>query len=149
MTELLIAKYFDFQGTLVDVRGIRHLLDSPGRYDSFHRATLSCPPIPWVVSEARNAHIRGETVLLGTGMNEKYRRIVTWWLADHEVHVDDLQMRGDDDFRKDYVIKNEMRERWQQTHRIDHAWDDNPAVIEHVWAAHNIPHTTVPGWEEG
>lgn len=150
MTELIDAVYFDFQGTLVDVRGIRHLLkDVPKRYDAFHWATASCQPISWVAAEARKAHAEGLAVLLGTGMNEKYRRVPSWWLADHDVHVDDLRMRGNDDFRKDFIVKNEMVDRWQQRFRFVHAYDDNPAVIAHVWKARGIPHTTVPGWEEG
>lgn len=145
---LIKAKYFDFQGTLVDVRGIRHLLDGPGKFDAFHRATINCPPITWVVAEARKAHEDGFAVLLGTGMNEAYRRVVTWWLAEHSVHVDDLQMRPDGDFRKDFMLKNEMRARWQQTHEFVEAFDDNPGVVKHVWEAAGIPCTTVPGWEE-
>lgn len=142
------AKYFDFQGTMVDVRGIRHLLNSPGSYHAFHLATVNCPPITWVLAEARKATADGEAVLLGTGMNESYRSLVSWWLASHDVHVDDLVMRPDGDFRKDYLVKNEMRERWQQVYTIAHAYDDNPGVIEHVWQANNIPYTKVPGWEE-
>jgi hypothetical protein len=150
MNDLINAYYFDFQGTLVDVRGIRHLLETtPKRYDSFHYATASCPPISWVASEARRAHEEGFAVLLGTGMTERFRPLVNFWLASHEVHVDDLQMRPDDDFCKDFILKNRMLRRWQNTHRFVHAYDDNPAVIEHVWAAANIPHTTVPGWGEG
>lgn len=150
MTELIDAVYFDFQGTLVDVSGIRHLVEGEKRnFDAFHWATANCLPIQWVMAAARKAHADGLVVLLGTGMNEKYRRMPSWWLASHEVHVDDLQMRPDGNFEKDYLLKRKMRDRWKQVYNIVHAWDDNPAVIEHVWAEDGIPYTQVPGWKEG
>lgn len=36
------AVLFDCDGTLVDVSGIRHLLNGPGRFDAFHRASAAC-----------------------------------------------------------------------------------------------------------
>lgn len=150
MKTLIPAKYFDFQGTLADVRGIRFMVAPPRRdFDAFHLATANCPPITWVASEARRAHEEGFAVLFGTGMNHKYKHVATWWLANHEVHVDEFEMRPDDNFEKDYLLKRKMRDRWKQVYEIVHAYDDNPAVIEHVWAEDNIPYTIVPGWEEG
>ena len=149
MSEMIDAVYFDFQGTLVDVRGIRFLLKSEKRnFDAFHWATANCPPNPGVVSAARKAHADGLAVLFGTGMNEHYKRVATWWLADHQVHVDEFEMRKDNDFRKDVVVKCEMRDRWKQIYNIVHAYDDRPDVVRDVWEADGIPCTKVPGWEE-
>lgn len=147
MTYIQDAVYFDYQGTLVDVRGIRHLIDGPGSFDAFHLATVSCQPIPWVVEAARKAHEAGLAVLVGTGMNEAYRRHLDWWLADNEVHADDVQMRVDGDYRKDFVVKREMLDRWRLKYHITQAYDDNPAVIDALWAAEGIPYTVVPGWD--
>jgi len=141
------AIIFDYQGTLVDVRGIRHLLDGPGRFDAFHRATFSCPPIDWVLLAAQRAHTDGLAVLVGTGMNELYRGGAAWWFADNNVFTDQLDMRPDRDYRKDFVVKREMLLRWRQHYNIIHAYDDNPQVIN-LWETEGIPVTVVPGWEE-
>jgi hypothetical protein len=145
-TELQDAIIFDYQGTLVDVRGIRHLIKGPGGFDAFHRATVNCLPITWVLAAARKAHADGLAVLVGTGMNEHYRRQTSWWFADHATHIDELDMRPDLDYRKDFIVKGEMLTRWRQKYNIIGAYDDNPGVIT-LWENEGIPVTVVPGWE--
>jgi hypothetical protein len=140
------AVIFDYQGTLVDVRGIRHLIDGPGSFDAFHRATVNCLPIPWVLLAAQQAHEDGLAVLVGTGMNEAYRRQTDWWFADHGLYADDLCMRPDGDYRKDFIVKREMLILWRQSYNIIKAYDDNPAVIA-LWEHEDIPVTVVPGWD--
>lgn len=145
--ELRSAVYFDVQGTLINVSGIRHLIDGPGSFDAFHRETFNCPPIDWVVQAARQAHTDGHAVLVGTGMNEFYRRPLSWYLADLGLHTDDLDMRRNGDFRKDFIIKREMLRRWRlRGFNLVEAYDDNPAVID-MWEDEGIPCTVVPGWD--
>jgi hypothetical protein len=140
------AVIFDYQGTLVDVRGIRHLIDGPGSFDAFHLATVNCLPITWVTAAASKAHEDGLIVLVGTGMNDPYRRHLDWWLADHGVHADDVQMRVDKDYRKDFIVKREMLERWRQKYNIIRAYDDRPEICD-LWESEGIPVIMVPGWE--
>lgn len=139
------AVIFDVDGTLCDVRTIRHLIDTKG-FDAFHRASADCPPHPHVVQAAVDAHAAGKKVLIVTGRVEKWRRLTSMWLALHGVPSELLAMRPDGDFRKDYVIKKEILARLRQGYLVEHAWDDNPAVLR-LWADEGIPTTVVPGWD--
>jgi phosphoglycolate phosphatase-like HAD superfamily hydrolase len=140
------AAIFDCDGTLVDVRGIRHLIKSPGGFDAFHYASASCPPNAWVVERAMEHHRNGDAVLIVTGRTEKFRRLTGWWLADHGVPSDALEMRPNGDYRKDFVIKEKILRGLRLQYNIIKAYDDNPAVID-LWKREGIPYTVVPGWE--
>jgi cytosine/adenosine deaminase-related metal-dependent hydrolase len=57
-------------------------------------------------------------------------------------------MRGDDDHRKDYLVKKDILDRIQKHWTVVHAVDDNPAVIQ-LWEENGIPTTIIEGWDEG
>ncbi|MFC5908709.1 hypothetical protein [Streptacidiphilus monticola] len=102
------AVIFDMDGTLADVRNIRHLIDGPGGFDAFHRASADVPAHDWVVQAARAQHEAGRAVLIVTGRAEKWRSLTAMWLARHEVPSDGMWMRGANDYRRDYVVKREI-----------------------------------------
>jgi phosphoglycolate phosphatase-like HAD superfamily hydrolase len=142
------AEIFDMDGTLCDVRSIRHYVTGPERnFHAFHVASASCPPHPHVVEGARRARREGRAVLVVTARLERYRRLTSMWLALHEVPSDDLLMRPDDDFRKDYLVKRDILARIRRRYQPVKAWDDNPAVIQ-LWKEEGVPYELVPGWEE-
>lgn len=141
------AVIFDMQGTLCDVSSVRHLVecDKPD-FDAFHTATGGCPPFQWVVDEAKKAHLARKVIIVMTGMNEKFRDSVVAWLTRHEVPFNQLMMRPNRDFRKDFIIKREMLEDTRlRGLNVTHAWDDNPRIVE-LWEHENVPVTVVPGW---
>jgi phosphoglycolate phosphatase-like HAD superfamily hydrolase len=139
------AVIFDVDGTLCDVRGIRHLIAEKG-FPAFHAASIDCPPHGHVVAAAQRADADGLAVLVVTGRAERWRRLTSVWLALHDVPSTVLRMRADGDYRKDYLVKREILRRLRGRYRIVHAWDDNPAVLQ-LWAEEGIPTTVVPGWE--
>ncbi|NUP47260.1 MAG: hypothetical protein HOW97_08090 [Catenulispora sp.] len=139
------AVIFDVDGTLCDVRGIRHLIAEKG-FPAFHAASIDCPPHAHVVAAARIAAADGLAVLIVTGRAERWRRLTSMWLAIHDVPSTVLRMRADGDYRKDYLVKREILRRLRGRYRIVHAWDDNPAIVQ-LWAEEGIPTTVVPGWD--
>lgn len=147
MLQLRDAVIFDMDGTLCDVRGIRHLIHGPGSFDAFHRASINCPPHQHVVDAARQAHADGLAVLIVTGRAWKHRNVTAMWLALHDVPSDALWMRRNGDMRKDFLVKRDILRRIRQLYNPTHAWDDNPAVLD-LWEQENIPFTVVPGWED-
>jgi hypothetical protein len=145
MLQLRDAEIFDMDGTLCDVRSIRHLIHGPGGFDAFHRASVNCPPHDWVVEAARQARRDGKAVLIVTGRSTKYRNVTAMWLALHGVPSDVLWMRRAGDMRKDVMVKRDILRRIRNLYNPVHAWDDNPAILD-LWEAENIPFTVVPGW---
>lgn len=143
------AVIFDMDGTLCDVRSIRHLVAGPRRdFHAFHMSSGGCPANPEVAEAARQARRDGRAVIIVTARMEHYRNVTSMWLALNAVPSDALLMRRDGDFRKDFVVKREIltkiRRRWNPVH----AWDDNPEVIA-LWQQEGIECTVVPGWDNG
>ena len=65
----------------------------------------------------------------------------------NKVPSDMLMMRGNEDYRKDYLVKKDMLDTIRKAYNVIHAWDDNPNIIR-LWKEEGIPHTVVEGWEE-
>ncbi|WP_326690534.1 MULTISPECIES: hypothetical protein [unclassified Streptomyces] len=140
------AVIFDVDGTLCDVREIRHLLDGPGGFHAFHTASVDCPPHQHVIDAAHTAHQNGLAVLVVTARSVRYRPHTAMWLALHGVPSDAMWMRATGDGRPDYEVKRDILARIRRRFRPVHAWDDNPHVLE-LWTEEGIPTTVVPGWD--
>lgn len=139
------AQILDLDGTLVDVRTIRHLIQTKG-YDAFHMASATCPPNDHVVEAVRKSHDEGLVNLVFTGRMERHRALSIAWLGRHRVPYAHMWMRHEGDYRKDFVVKKQMFDDASQTYDIVHAWDDRPDIID-LWHFLNVPCTVVPGWE--
>lgn len=138
----------DCDGTLVDVSSIRHTVTGNSKnFDAFHRESVNCPPIEWVVRDAEAFAFLGYQVIQVTARSEKYRALTSWWLADHHVPSDGLYMRPDGDYRPDYEVKKEIITRLLKRYDIQASYDDNPSIIN-LWKEFNILCVEVPGWEE-
>lgn len=147
--ELPEAEIFDADGTLWDVRGIRHYVTPPrSNYHAFHMASIFCPPHAEVVEAVHEAVRKGRIPLLVTARMEKYRQVTERWLERQDVPIarDRIWMRADEDYRKDFVVKEEILREIQEKYRVVKATDDNPAVIA-LWEKHQIETVVVPGWD--
>lgn len=143
------AVIFDMDGTLCDVTSVRHhILDRRRRnYRAFHYLSVFCPPIEWVRDRAIDCNIEGVTVIVVTARREEWRTLTEAWLFQHNIPYDTLHMRGQDDPRKDKLVKGDILDKLLETYDIEHAYDDNPSIIE-LWQERGIPYTVVPGWAE-
>ncbi|MFJ3958479.1 hypothetical protein [Arthrobacter sp. NPDC090010] len=154
------AVIFDVDGTLCDVRSIRHLVAGvagatsagvatagtmPGggvrfkaNFDAFHGASIDCPPHPRVVEVLQEAQAEGRVVLVVTGRSEKWSFVTTLWMQEHGISFDELMMRPSGDFRPDSVVKSEIAQRILARYRPVLALDDRDDIIA-VWHAAGIP----------
>lgn len=148
MTELQEAEIFDVDGTLCDVRGIRHYVAGENRdFHRFHMASQFCPPNHEVVERAHEARSSGRAVIVVTARMARYRALTRKWLNAWEIPFDALHTRRDGDFRKDAVIKREILTVIRRDFVVVKAHDDNPDVIA-VWQEEGLETKIVPGWNE-
>jgi len=142
------AEIFDVDGTLCDVRGIRHYVTPPNRdFHSFHMASQFCPPNHEVVERAHEARAKGHAIAVVTSRLARYRMLTRRWLNAWDIPFDVLKTRKDGDFRKDAVVKREILAELRKDFIIVKAHDDNPSVAE-VWVEEGIEVNFVPGWDE-
>ena len=140
------AFIFDVDGTLADVEPYRHHVMNGNRdFDSFHRESVNAHPHYHVVNMALMAKQRGYDILVVTARMAKWRNSTAMWLAMHNIPSDALFMRGDEDHRKDYLVKKDILTQIQKTWDVVHAVDDNPSVIA-LWKENGIKTTTIPGF---
>lgn len=143
------AVIFDMDGTLCDVRPVRHYVTGDDRnFDKFHKASLFCHINFDVECAVWDAQAKGQSVLIVTARDARYERVTRDWLRKYDVRFDRLYMRGWGDTRRDSVVKEEIL----AAIRSDGfdpvlAVDDNPAVIE-VWERNGIPTVIVPGFDD-
>ena len=148
MTEAVI---FDMDGTLADVRPMRHYVSDPLRkdFDRFHKAScLFAEPIVPVKHAASKAFYKQKrAVLIVTARKRMWGDLTKQWLDKWGVKYTRIYMRDNDDQRRDYEVKRDILARIRsQGYQVVWAWDDNPNVVQ-LWLEEGIPVTWVPGWE--
>lgn len=79
-------------------------------WEGFHAASVDDPPNDDVVKLLQVIDESPMEVMFIaiTGRNERYRQITLEWLSKNKVPVDAIYMRGNDDYRKDAELKEEL-----------------------------------------
>lgn len=143
------ARIFDVDGTLADVSGMRHYVADRDHknFDAFHKAACYFAPANQFVIDAMwESHDAGDINFVVTARKERWRYFTATWLRKWDAPADYLEMRGDQDSRKDFEVKRDILARIRRAgFEVVHAWDDNPNVIK-LWQGEGIPTTVVPGW---
>lgn len=145
------AAIFDVDGTLCDVRTIRHYVErtsGQGRsrrdFARFHTESEFCPPFPEVLNLLRSLTRDGYAILVVTGREARWRALTERWLALHSINYDQLWTRGESDYRPDATVKAEMLASLTEQWRVALAVDDRPDILA-VWASAAIPTVAVSG----
>ncbi|AMM20428.1 hypothetical protein AX769_10045 [Frondihabitans sp. PAMC 28766] len=139
------AVVFDIDGTLCDVRGIRHYVEGPAgarrfrpNFDRFHAASIWCPPHPDVERLAHAAREAGLAIVVVTGRGAKWADLTRAWLSKHDIPFDELWTRGATDQRPDHVVKTGIERKLSKRFHALLALDDRMDIID-VWQAAGIP----------
>lgn len=139
----------DLDRTLADSRWRDHLIDSEG-FDAFHSEGHADPPIQPVVDLTR-ALAPGHCVVGLTGRNERFRQLTLNWCLKHGVHLDELLMRPDDDYRPAPQMKMAVaQERFgENLDGVVIMIDDEPKILAEFANAGVVTLlVTIPGTEE-
>lgn len=147
MSDKRDAIIFDIDGTLSDPSHRRHHLHSdPPNWDAFFKGMGDDPPkkdIVWLLNRA--CQMAGVDVFIVSGRPEDYMLETLRWFEQHaaDVHLDlitdhvKLYMRPKGDTRADTIVKAEILEKINETHKVRIVVDDRPSVVE-MWRAANL-----------
>lgn len=144
------AVIYDMDGTLCDVRPVRHHVrgDKKSRnFHAFHVESEFCPPNINVLEMAKQTKEEGLSVVIVTAREERYRALTARWLEKHGVEYDTLITRPYGDHRPDYETKKDILAQVSKYYRVVHAVDDNPNVLA-LWKENGIAVTEVPGFDD-
>lgn len=144
MTELqttaakALAVLVDLDGTLVNIDSVRHFVQNGNSdFDSFHRASIDCPPNAEVVELVRRYQADGLSIIVVTSRSEKYRKLTDFWLATNGIECQELIMRGRYDGRRDSEVKTSMYLNLSSKYKIVAAIDDRQDLLE-IWLTLNV-----------
>lgn len=139
------AVIVDLDGTLCDVRSIRHfveepLSDAPFRrdFEAFHSASLECPSFPAVVDLLHELRSEGLLILVVSAREARWAFLSALWLEEQGVAYDEMFLRINGDHRPDVEIKHEIAKEVLRRFRPHLAIDDRDDIIE-VWRSFGIP----------
>lgn len=139
---------FDVDGTLCDVRTLRHLVTGPRKdFDRFHEESADCPPNTTVVERLRVCAAFGHHIAIVTGRTARWRGLTEDWLQRHSIGYDSYHSRADGDFSSDDVVKAQILGRLRQRYQVIAAFDDRPRVIR-LWHGQGLRVTIAHGWFE-
>lgn len=142
------AIIFDMDGTLADVRGIRHYVrEDPRNFDKFHRGSNFVLPNWNVVKVHRAAMDAGLVPLIVTARMGMYRKATVGWLEKYGIDFERIYMRPSSDIRPDHDVKADILRLIRERYDPVRAVDDNPNVLA-LWMSEGIPVTVVPGWDD-
>lgn len=142
--ELPRAVIVDLDGTLCDVRSIRHFVepqsDGPFRrdFEGFHSASLECPSYPAVVELLHELRTEGLLVLVVSAREARWAFLTALWLDEHGIAYDEMFLRANGDHRPDVEIKHEIAKRVLRRFRPQLAIDDRDDIIR-VWRSFGVP----------
>lgn len=138
------ALIVDVDGTLCDVRQIRHYVDggpdgsSHRDFYRFHAESIDCPAFADTVGLTQRAKAHGLAVVIVTGRESRWSFLTSLWLGEHRVDYDMLLMRATKDYRADKVIKAQILGEVLLHFRPVLAVDDRPDIAE-IWVDAGIP----------
>jgi predicted kinase len=144
-----LAAGFDLDGTLSNTRGITHFVKGKYRnFDMFHRSSFFTETNPEVEQALRDLQAQGVAVLGTTARGEAYREVTELWLNNKGIHLDNLFMREEGDFRPDYEVKSDMlRDKIKPHYDLAIQYDDNFQAVK-AFRDGGINVVVVPGFDE-
>jgi len=145
----------DIDGTIADhSHRLHHITKQPKDYDSFYSAMGEDTPIYdilWLIDLLITSHYEeGDFVFfICTARREDYRKQTEEWLQKHAMRLlnvaHEMLMRPLKDFRKDVIIKDEMRQKIEsQGFNIRFVLEDRQQVVD-MWRENGITCLQVKG----
>jgi len=119
---------------LCDIDGTLAILGERNRYDPSSGEDLLNYPIANILSVYTKQTVFPVVLILISGREEKYRDLTEKWLKKHGItHYQDFYMRKTNDFRKDFVIKKEIYEKFiKNKYAVLFVLEDRDQVVK-MW----------------
>ena len=149
----------DIDGTIANLdHRLHYIREKPKDYDAFYAAMSEDTPISdtlWLIDLLVTGYYRHDesfSIFVCTGRPENYREQTEAWLGVNAPRLyfmaQSIMMRPTKDYRKDSVIKNEMRQQIEgQGYDIRIVLDDRQQVVDE-WRKHGITCLQVNQWDE-
>jgi hypothetical protein len=137
--ELKKCFVFDLDGTICDVRHRRqYVATKPRNWDAWNAGLVNDTPnvaVQKVFQALRND--QEVELIIVSGRSDDYKEQTIKWLTDNEIFYDKIYMRKYKDHRDDAVVKGEIADEIEKTHKILGVFDDRQRVVN-MWIERGI-----------
>jgi len=133
---------FDLDGTLCDVRHRRqHVATKPRNWNAWNKGMVNDTPNLAIELVYKSLHasrgIMDVELFFVSGRSDDYREQTEEWLTRHGFKWDGLYMRKYKDNRDDTIVKSEIADEIEKTHKIIGVFDDRQKVVN-MWIERGI-----------
>lgn len=130
---------FDIDGTLADIsHRLRHIQQEKKDWEAFNEACVDDLPYPKIIEMTRVMRDAGYTIVMCTGRSCKIEKQTMDWLDKHEIPCTILLMRSLQDYRSDFIVKEEMLDLLTEAgHDVHYVFEDRDQVVE-MWRSKGI-----------
>ena len=142
------AIIIDIDGTLADIDHRRSLLEcSPKKWKEFFNQMSQDKINHWCKELAEAMTLKGLDIILVTGRPEDYREHTIKWLNLNLFKYNNIFFRKKNDFRKDYIIKEEIyNDHIKLNYEILFVVDDRNSVVK-MWRRNGLVCLDCAGFE--
>jgi len=126
----------DIDGTLANIDHRLHLIKDTKNWDAFFEAMVD-DTVNETVVQLMTLTYPDHAVILMSGRPNNYRWQTVEWLRRHDIHYDALLMRKAGDRRPDWVVKQELLDKYVDKSRIEVCIDDRPSIVE-LWRKNGL-----------
>jgi hypothetical protein len=132
---------FDIDGTLANVDHRRSFVATkPKNWKAWNAGLVRDTPHAHIVYLNRIIAASGEfKIIVCSGRGEEVRPQTEAWLKHHDVNFEKLYMRREKDFRKDFIVKEELLDQMIRDGYVPYiVFDDRESVVQ-MWRRRGIP----------
>jgi FMN phosphatase YigB (HAD superfamily) len=132
------AVIFDIDGTLADNSHRLHFLKGKKNWELFFSGLENDTLIRETAELFKElCATKKYDMLLVSGRPNRYKVKTEKWLRLNGIYYQELFLRGDNDKRPDYIVKQEMLGEIRKNYSVEFAFDDKPQVVE-MWKKNGI-----------
>lgn len=133
----------DIDGTIADCEHRRHYItNKPKNHDAFYAGVRDDKPIGkiiYLLGTLLEYHIPPSLIFV-TGRPERTRKDTEWWLSEYlHLYPHDYQMfmRKDKDYRQDYMVKQDILDKYIDKSKVLFVLDDRDQVVQ-MWRRNGL-----------
>lgn len=132
---------FDLDGTLCNVHHRRqYVATKPRNWNAWNQGLVNDVPhlaVQKVFQALRNCNDYETDLIIVSGRSDDYKEQTIKWLSDNEIFYDEIYMRKYKDHRDDAIVKGEIADEIEKTHKIIGVFDDRQRVVN-MWIQRGI-----------
>lgn len=139
---------FDLDNTLADLGHRLHYVKNGNRdYNSFFQECDKDEPIWEIINLCNILYEEDNYIIIVSGRSEVVREKTKQWLKDYHVKYDELIMRPEGDYTKDYELKQRILDELKARNLNPWLAIDDRETIATIWRANGIKTLVADDWE--